>query len=219
MKANIDKTFQVDQPAQQVWEFLSNPEKVVVCVPGAQLTEKVDDTNYKGKVSVKFGPVSAKYNGQISMDKVDDKNYEMTISGKGMDAKGKGSAGMVMNGNVKSVDKNNSEVAYNLEISVTGKLAQFGSRLIVDVSNQLADQFTQSFKEALAEEAANETASRSVEVVDDSDDTSNEVKESTETEQPAIGQPENDNSVNAFSLMWAVITGFFSRLFGSKNDA
>ena len=45
MKANIEKTFQVDHPLKQVWEFISNPEKVVVCVPGAQLTEKVDDTH------------------------------------------------------------------------------------------------------------------------------------------------------------------------------
>ena len=77
MKANIEKTFEVSHPIDRVWSYLSNPEKIVTCVPGASLTEKIDEENYKGKVSLKFGPVSAKYDGAIKMDKVDQATHNM----------------------------------------------------------------------------------------------------------------------------------------------
>ncbi len=198
MKANIEKTFQVEQPIKQVWDLLSNPEQVVSCVPGAQLTEKVDDTNYKGIVSVKFGPVAAKYNGKISLDLLDSENYQMTITGKGMDVKGKGSAGMVMNAKLNAFSPNSTEVSYQMEVSVTGKLAQFGSRLIVDVSNELAEQFVQSFKAELEKGA--------IPIAD-------EGTSKTEASKP------KDNSVNAFALMLALIKRFFSKLFGSSPQA
>jgi carbon monoxide dehydrogenase subunit G len=198
MKATIDKTFQVSQPIDKVWAYLSNPEKVVTCVPGANLTEKIDEDNYKGMVSLKLGPVSAKYDGEIKIENLDPANYLMVISGKGKDTKGKGSAGMTMNGQLSALDAANTEVGYNMEVSVTGKLAQFGSRLIVDVSDQLADQFIDSFKSALETEPVLQGPAGGT------------VTEATGAQA--------DNSVNALALMWQMIKNFFARLFGGKKE-
>ncbi len=157
MKAKIERTFQVDQPIDKVWDFLSNPNKVVTCVPGAQITEEVDERNYKGQVSMKFGPVAAKYNGEITIQELDTDNYNMLLKGRGLDAKGKGSADMIMNGKLKEKD-GGTEVEYSMEVSITGMLAQFGSRLITDVSNQVVNQFISNFKSQLSGEAPAETS-------------------------------------------------------------
>lgn len=149
MKANIEKSFFVDQPIQKVWANLSNPIEVVECVPGASITEQLDDKNYKGLVTLKFGPVKTKYNGEITIDKLDLENHEMIMKGRGIDAKGKGSADMIMHGRLKEKD-GGTTVDYSMEITVTGMLAQFGSRLITDVSDHLAAQFIENFKNKLA---------------------------------------------------------------------
>ena len=149
MKTTINKTFQVDEPADKVWSYLSDPEKIVACVPGAALTEKVDDKNYKGEVIMKFGPVKAKYGGEITFEELDETNHKMVMKGKGLDSKGKGSADMTMIGQLTEND-GGTEVDCSMEISITGMLAQFGSRLITDVSNSVFDQFVSNFKDVLA---------------------------------------------------------------------
>lgn len=148
MKATIERTFQVDQSIDKVWAFLSNPNQVVTCVPGASITEAIDERNYKGEVSMKFGPVAAKYNGEIAIEQLDADNHAMTLKGRGLDAKGKGSADMIMNGKLSEKD-GGTEVQYSMEVSITGMLAQFGSRLITDVSNQVVNQFIDTFKKKL----------------------------------------------------------------------
>lgn len=207
MKANIEKKFEVGHSIEHVWAYLSNPEKIVSCVPGASLTEKIDEENYKGKVAIKFGPVSAKYNGAIKIDKLDQASRHMVITGDGMDSKGKGSAGMVLDCKLNKSGAKSTEVGYEMEVSVTGKLAQFGSRLIVDVSDKLADQFIESFKAALDAEAPTSVAKEAPRS-NTSAESAPAVDNATAPESP------QDNSVNAFALMWTVIKGFFARLFG-----
>ncbi|MEL6672925.1 MAG: SRPBCC family protein [Bacteroidota bacterium] len=198
MKTKIDKVFQVNEPVDKVWDLISDPQKVVVCVPGASITEAMDDRNYKGTVSLKFGPVKAVYNGEIAITDMDTAGKTMTLVGKGLDSKGKGSADMEMQGTVKAVD-GGAEVDYSMEVSVTGMLAQFGSRLITDVSNSLFDQFVTNFQAQLA--ATDAPAPEAA----------------TEAAPQSNAAAKEDNSVNAFAIMWAVIKGFFARLFGRAS--
>ncbi|MCI4671044.1 MAG: SRPBCC family protein [Bacteroidia bacterium] len=210
MKANIEKTFEIDQPVEKVWAFLSDIEKVVTCVPGAQLTEKVDDSNYKGKVSLKFGPVAAAYDGAITIDTMDANSHNMVLSGTGMDSKGKGSAGMTLNSSLTSKDPKLTEVGYNMDVTVTGKLAQFGSRLIVDVSDQLADQFIAKFKAALAEEAAQEAAHENVAA----EAGGGSATATATTAPPKPKAAAEENSLSVFAILGGLIKRFFARLFG-----
>ncbi len=148
----------VPDKIDRVWEHLSTPSKIVTCVPGASLTEEIDDRNFKGEVSLKFGPIKAKYHGDIHFEELDGENYRMTLVGKGLDAKGKGSADMVMNG-VLTANGDETDVNCTMEITITGMLAQFGSRLINDVSDSVFDQFVANFKSMLAGEEVDNTLS------------------------------------------------------------
>ena len=69
MKVKADKKFLVNADIDSVWTVLTNPEIIVVCVPGAQLTETIDEDHFKGKVTIKFGPVTAKFNGDVEFSK------------------------------------------------------------------------------------------------------------------------------------------------------
>ena len=149
MNTTINKSFHVDNGIEEVWANLNNPEKVVVCVPGASLTEKVDDDNYKGAVELKFGPVKASYGGLITFTERDASAHKMTLKGTGTDTKGKGAAEMQMTGTLTEKD-GGTDVDISMEVGITGMLAQFGSRLINDVSNHVFDQFVSNFKAQLS---------------------------------------------------------------------
>ena len=197
MKTTITKIFHVEENIDRVWEYLADPTKIVTCVPGASLTEKIDDRNFKGKVSLKFGPVKAAYDGKITIEELDVANHKMVLKGAGVDPKGKGSADMVMNGILAEKD-GGTEVNYSMEVSIIGTLAQFGSRLVNDVSDQLLNQFIDNFTNKLKAEAPAET----------------EAEGEVAAPPPKVDE---DNSLNAFALMWAVIKNFFRRIFGGGN--
>jgi hypothetical protein len=146
MEVTADKNFTINAPVDKVWELLSDPSRVVVCVPGAQLTEIVNDNNFKGKISVKIGPVTSKFNGEGRFEKLDAQAKEMVLQGAGKDTGGKGSASMTMTVNLKEVN-GATEVTSSIRLSITGKLAQFGSRMIVAVNDKLIEQFVRKFRE------------------------------------------------------------------------
>ena len=149
MTTTINKSFHADHPIDDVWNTLIDPNKIVVCVPGAHLTEQVDENNYKGGVELKFGPVKAKYDGVITFVERDAAAKKMVLNGKGNDSKGKGNAEMTMSAQLTEKD-GGTDVNVTMEINVSGMLAQFGSRLINDVSNQVFDQFVNNFKAQLS---------------------------------------------------------------------
>ncbi|HAA13533.1 MAG TPA: carbon monoxide dehydrogenase [Cytophagales bacterium] len=154
MEATITKNFSIDEPIEKVWAGISNPLEISGCVPGAEITEQVDENNYKGKVGLKFGPVKAKYDGQITIEQMDHDAHTMTLVGKGLDSKGKGSAEMTMNGAVVA-EGDGANVDFKMVVNIQGTLAQFGARLINDVSAHLMDQFVDNFKKLLAGEEFN----------------------------------------------------------------
>lgn len=158
MAVRIEKTFEVTEPVEKVWAFLSDPKKVVVCVPGAQITEQVDATHYKGAISVKVGPSLTEYKGDVEIVRKDDVAHEIEILGKGQDVRGKGSASMKMTGKLRALDAANTEVVSVSELNVVGILAQMGARVINEVSNIMFEQFTTAFRQRLQGGEATDTA-------------------------------------------------------------
>lgn len=191
MKTNINKTFQVGRPINEVWNFLSDPTKIVTCVPGAKLTEKIDDQNFKGTVTMKIGPVVTSFNGQIKLVQLDEATHTMEIHGKGVDTKGKGSADMVLTGNLVDNGDQTTEVTNNMELSITGKLAQFGSRMIVDVSDHIFKQFLSNFRNQLQAVADGAISN----------------------ESPVVEEAEPLNAVSLFfSMLWSAILKLFGKV-------
>lgn len=222
MNTTITKTFDIEQPIGLVWKSLADPSEIVTCVPGASITEKIDDRNYKGEVITKFGPIKAAYAGDIEIVELDEASHNMVLKGRGLDSKGKGSADMVMNGKLSEVG-GKTKVDFKMDITIVGTLAQFGSRLINDVSDQLLNQFVASFREKLAAEGpATEAADTAAQGVETTATTTETATAQATTTQSAT--PKKDNSLNALSLIGTVlksivnsIIDFFKSLFGIKK--
>jgi uncharacterized protein len=157
----IEKTFQVNQSIDKVWALLSDPAKVASCVPGAQITEKVDDKTYKGAISVKVGPSVTDYKGEVQILRLDPQNHEIEIQGKGQDVRGRGSASMTMTGKLAPLPGGATQVTSASEVNVVGILAQMGSRVITEVSNIMFDKFSQNFQALLQESADQPVAASS----------------------------------------------------------
>ena len=217
MNTLITKDFEIAQPIDVVWKSLANPEEIVGCVPGASITDKIDDRNYKGQVTTKFGPIKAAYAGDVEILELDEANHKMILKGRGLDSKGKGSADMIMNGVLKE-EGGKTQVNFSMEITIVGKLAQFGSRLINDVSDQLLNQFVKNFSDQLATQnsaASVETAATAA--------TTTSAEAVAEKAKTVAAEPV-DNSFDGTSLIGTVIKSifggildFFKGLFGAKK--
>jgi carbon monoxide dehydrogenase subunit G len=154
MAIKIEKSFKTPEPAAEVWKILSDPRSVAGCVPGAQVTEAVDERTYKGVIKIKLGPAVSDYKGEAHIERLDDQNREIEMIGKGQDVRGKGSASMKMTGRVRDLPEGGSEVVTISELNVVGILAQMGSRMIQEVANQMFEQFTQNLRQRLQQQAA-----------------------------------------------------------------
>jgi len=153
MAMQIEKTFQVKEPIDQVWSLLSDPRRVATCVPGAKITEQVDEKTHKGTISVKVGPSATDYKGELEIVRLDPENREIEILGRGQDVRGRGSASMKVTGKLRSLEDGGTEVTSISEVNVVGILAQMGSRVISEVSNIMFGQFVKNFQAALQQPA------------------------------------------------------------------
>ena len=195
MAVRIEKTFRVQEPIDKVWKFLSDPRKVAACVPGAQITEAVDDRNFKGSISVRIGPTVTDYKGEVRIERLDAAAHEIELFGKGQDVRGKGSASMKMTGKLNAVSAGETEVVGVSEVNVVGMLAQFGARMINDVSDVIFEEFTKNFQQQLQQEAVAQASGSAA--------------------PPAASAP--PKPVNAFSLLFSALSRFFRRIFGGAE--
>jgi hypothetical protein len=201
MAIRIEKTFQVQEPLESVWKFLSDPKKVANCVPGAQITEAVDDRTYKGVIKVQVGPSVTVYKGQVHIERLDHETHEIEIVGKGQDVRGKGSASMKMTGKVRSLPDGSTEVASVSEVNIVGLLAQLGARMINEVSNKMFAEFTTNFKARLQQERPQQSSSQT---------------------PPSTGSGDEPRPIKALPLVASVlgesIGRFFRRIFKGSSS-
>jgi uncharacterized protein len=158
MAIKISKSFEVKQPIEAVWAFLSDPRKVAACVPGAQITEQIDESHYKGTITVKVGPAVTDFKGEVELVGLDPQAHEIELVGKGQDIRGKGSASMKMTGSLRSLPDGGTEIVSESEVNVVGILAQMGGRVINEVSNIMFEKFSKNFQEKLQQEVEQGTS-------------------------------------------------------------
>jgi carbon monoxide dehydrogenase subunit G len=152
----IDNEFSVHAPIDVAWRVLTDLEEVAPCMPGATLTG-VDGDVYSGKVKVKVGPVVTEYAGTASFVERDDDAYRAVISAKGREARGSGNASATITAGLRS-EGERTVVQIDTDLKISGKIAQFGSGAIKEVSHKLVGQFAQSLEQKLAEAAPAEPA-------------------------------------------------------------
>ena len=161
MKVVLSKTFTIRAPISAVWDFMTNVEKVCTCIPGAQYKENIGEDQHSVMLLVKVGPIKSSYRSTVSIRSLDYENYTIEIEGQGTDTKGKGGATMELVGVLSENENGTTQINGDSTIRIQGMLAQFGSRMVEDVSNQLFIQFTNSLAAKLEGngEQAHETES------------------------------------------------------------
>jgi carbon monoxide dehydrogenase subunit G len=162
----IEDSFRVDVPVDEAWRVLMDIERIAPCMPGAQLQE-VEGDEYRGVVKVKVGPITAQYKGSARLESVDDATHTAVISAAGRDTRGQGNASATIKLEL-APDGDGTRVAVDTDLSITGKVAQFGRGVIGDVSAKLLAQFVENLeRDVLAGDLVDLTASEADEAADD----------------------------------------------------
>lgn len=200
--------FTVPAHVERAWEVLTDVEQIAPCMPGAELTE-VDGDTYHGMVKVKVGPITVQYKGTASFVERDEAARRVVLKAAGRDARGQGNASATVTALMTSNGDSSTTVSINTELSVSGKVAQFGRGVMSDVSAKLLEQFVSNIEaDLLAPAGGEETASA------DGAATSG----APGTPRPAAaGEPVRLVGItltSVFSRMGQAIARFFQKLIG-----
>jgi hypothetical protein len=199
MSIAIHETFTVNAPIERVWRFLTTPQEVVECLPGAELTEVLSEREYAGRVKVKVGPVTAAYAGKATLAEVDEAAHRITLIGEGRETGGAGSARMTMNGGVAPNAAGGCDVTVDAVIDIAGKVMQFGRGLVESVSQQLFKQFVEQARLKL--ESTSPTSGDGPLGASDAPPVAAE---------PAMTAP---RELRLLPLLWRAVLDWFRRLF------
>jgi carbon monoxide dehydrogenase subunit G len=148
----IANEFTVSVPLERAWEVLTDLEGIAPCLPGAQLTGRDGDV-YQGKVKIKVGPVTSEYAGTATFTEKDDVAHRAVIDAKGRDSRGAGNASAQITAQLHPQGEQTT-VSVDTDLKITGKIAQFGSGMIAEVSEKLLGQFAACLEAKLSEPAA-----------------------------------------------------------------
>ena len=149
MALEISKTFVVKASPAAAWAFLTDPQRVVRCLPGAALTGQVGEQTYAGTITIKVGPVTATYKGTLRFERLDAATWTAEIVGSGQDVRGKGGADIRMRSRLVERAPGETEISITSKVNVMGVLAQFGRGMIQDVSDQLFQTFANAVRAEL----------------------------------------------------------------------
>jgi carbon monoxide dehydrogenase subunit G len=196
----LENSFSVSAPPDRVFAYLLDVNKIVGCVPGAELSEVVDPTTFKGKVKIKVGPITVAYNGTAKIVDRNDAQRSATLEAEGRETTGPGSARAKALMSVES-DGAGSTVKIVTDYNVAGRVAQFGRGVMEDVSRRIVNDMAACIK---ANVEAAEPASGAGGVVGGSSD------------PPTPAQPVTAKPVNAIGLFFSVLWTGIRRAFGAK---
>jgi uncharacterized protein len=154
----LEHSFKVTAPLDRVWQRLIDVEQVAPCLPGAEITEVGEDGTYHGTFSVRLGPTTAAYRGQLAMDEVDEGAHRVVMRASGQDKRGQGSAKASIVSTMSESD-GVTTVEVETDFTITGRLARFGrGGMIQDVSNRLLRDFSSCLQKAIEGPAPGESA-------------------------------------------------------------
>jgi uncharacterized protein len=145
MNVQIDKTYPMPCSAEVAWEFLQNLEAVAGCMPGAKITERLDAGRYKGTVTVKVGPATMSFRGEVEMKDVEPAARTLRLLGKGTDSTGSSGASMNLTARIEAAEGGLCALVGAAEVSMSGKAAAFGGRMMNTVADQILKQFADNF--------------------------------------------------------------------------
>lgn len=228
MEITLDRDYPLDVDEVRAWRLLSDIPAMAACMPGAAITEQIDERRWKGTVKVKVGPASAAFAGEIELLEIDATGRTVRLHGKGAD-RGGSSASMDLTAVLIEGEAGGCVLKGHSDVIVNGKFAQFGGRMIGSVSDVLLKKFSENFvvKAKTLEPAA---GAASAPATGDAPSAAAPTGATTEGEGDgggagggqaasagATAETPPDNSLNALALIWAVVRNFFAGLFGRRG--
>lgn len=198
MAFKIEEKFEVQAPVERVWKYLIDPQKVVQCLPGAELLEMQDERNFLGAIKVKVGPLAMSFKGRAQFTEVNEETHQVRMVGEAREVSGSGSTKVTMLSTVAPLAGGGSEVLVNAEVDLVGKIVQFGRGMIEEVSRQMFRQFSVCVRQQL-EVPVEDAQTASAEPV-------------APEKQAVAAAP------LAFRALWAIIVRFFRKLFGKSRE-
>lgn len=196
MQIKLEKVFPIEGPPDQGWAVLSDIPAMASCMPGAGITEQVDDTHFKGQARVKVGPATVAFKGDIEVMGLDAGNRELRLLAKGSDVKGSSGATMDLTATIRAAGNGQSELAGHADIKVTGKIVSLGGRMMNAVADQVLNQFGENFTARAVALGEGEAAAAAAAKV--------------------AAQP---REIRGLALVWHVIVDFLRNLFSGKPKA
>ncbi len=200
MKVQLDKTFPMPSSPAIAWQFLQDVEAVAGCMPGAQLTEQVSENTHNGTVTVKLGPATMSFRGEVEVQDIDPTTQSLRLIGKGTDKSGNSGVSMNLLARIEAVDGGLSQLVGSSEVSVSGKAAAFGGRMMDAVADKILLQFADNFA---AEVAALQDPGAAAALGDD--------------EATVVAPARRATELNALALGWAVFKDWLRGLFAKKK--
>jgi carbon monoxide dehydrogenase subunit G len=207
----FDNSFEVPLPPAEAWPVLIDIRGIAPCMPGAQLTEVIDDKNYKGNISVRLGPVALTFAGLVTFEEIDNVNHTARVRAQGTDAKGRGSAQAKATFKLEP-SAAGSKVMVHTDLTLSGAVAQYGRGvgMIQATASALMNQFAAALKKQLAERApaaavpstAAQTAAPSA----------------AASAPQAEPLPQAAKPISGFALMAQVIWNSIKRLFAGRSQ-
>jgi len=194
MKVQLDKRFPMSCSPAIAWEFLQDVEAVAACMPGAKLTERVDENHHKGTVTVRVGPATMSFRGELEVQEIDPAARSLRFIGKGTDSTGSSGVSMNLLARIDNAEGDLCELVGSSEVSMSGKAAAFGGRMMNSVADKILLQFADNF--------ATQVTARQAQGVPGAEAT---------TLPPPAGE------LNVFALGWAIFKDWLRGLFSKKK--
>jgi len=206
----FDNQFDVPVPVDEAWKILMDIERIAPCVPGAELTEIVDDKTYKGKVSVKLGPVALTFNGRTSFKEIDEEAKSARLTAQGNDMKGRGGANAKVAFHMEDAE-GGARVVINTNLQLSGAVAQYGRGvgMVKDLAQQIIDQFAENLRNNVIAPAV-ETAAPSAKSADADDDVPAAAPPPPQAAPVQVGGM-------GLKVIWNAIVRGIRGLFGMRN--
>jgi uncharacterized protein len=209
----FDNSFEVPLPPADAWAVLMDIRRIAPCMPGAELTDIVDEKNYKGKVAVRLGPVALAFAGLVTFEEIDNANRTARVKAQGTDSKGRGGANAMASFRVEDAPGGGSKVLVHTDLTLSGSVAQYGRGvgMIQATATQIMNQFANNLKAQVARDGAVAPAPAA-----------SAQAPSTGAPQPSTSRPATPppaaKPISGFSLMAKVLWASIMKLFGRRTS-
>jgi carbon monoxide dehydrogenase subunit G len=208
MQVELEKTFALPGSAAAAWAALQDIEGVASCMPGAKIVERKPDGGYKGTVTVRVGPATMSFRGEVDVRDVDDAARSLRLLGKGTDTTGTSGASMDLRARIEAAGESSSSLVGKSQVTMSGKAAAFGGRMMTSVADQVLKQFGENFAARVAVLAA--TAHTPPPPSPDPAVVASAVA------APPSAAPPAPRELNAFALLWGVLADWLRNLFRKR---